>query len=107
MRTKSDYEKKRRKRVAFGGASSSLEKKRAPKETHTHTRFFLPLCSTSDKIPRARKKRVPPIKRFFTTSRDKESSDCGAFAATERKDAKVESLSLSLSLSLLVETDRA
>ena len=100
MRTKSDYEKKDEKRVAFGGASSSLEKKRAPKETHTHTRFFLPLCSTSDKIPRARKKRVPPMKRFFTTSRDKESSDCGAFAATERKDAKVESLSLSLSLSL-------
>ena len=45
------------------------------------------------------------MKRFFTTVRDKESSDCGAFAATERKDAKVESLSLSLSL--LVETDRA
>ncbi len=37
MRTKSDYEKKDEKRVAFGGASSSLEKKRAPKETHTHT----------------------------------------------------------------------
>ena len=42
MRTKSDYEKKDEKRVAFGGASSSLEKKRAPKEnTHTHASFSL------------------------------------------------------------------
>ena len=63
---------------------------------HTHARFFLPR-STSDT---ARTKRVPPMKRFFTTVRaplNKESSDCGAFAETERKDAKVESLSLSLS----------
>ncbi len=40
------------------------------------------------------------MKRFFTTvraPRNKESRDCGAFAETERKDAKVESLSLSLS----------
>ena len=96
MRTKSDYEKKRRKK---GGGGASLEKRESPGK-HTHTRFFLPR-STSDT---ARTKRVPPMKRFFTTvraPRNKESRDCGAFAETERKDAKVESLSLSLSLSLL------
>ena len=94
MRTKSDYEKKRRKK---GGGGASLEKRESPGK-HTHTRFFLPR-STSDT---ARTKRVPPMKRFFTTvraPRNKESRDCGAFAETERKDAKVESLSLSLSLS--------
>ena len=44
MRTKSDYEKKDEKRVAFGGgASSSLEKKKSPqgKHTHTHASFSL------------------------------------------------------------------
>ena len=102
MRTKSDYEKKDEKRVAFGGASSSLEKKRAPKEnTHTHASFSL-------FVRRAIRYRAhEESSADETILYDVESPATAALSRRRREKMPKLNLSLSLSLSLLVETDRA
>ena len=101
MRTKSDYEKKDEKRVAFGGASSSLEKKRAPKETHTHTHASFSLF-----VRRAIRYRAHEESSADETILYDVESPATA-ALSRRRREKMPKLNLSLSLSLLVETDRA